>query len=86
MNDEKKVNDLRTVIGIINVILLVIISVLLTGSSNALQYMILCICGIVLTTVELILDGIPKDGELFFLHGCWLLLWLFKLITAVSCI
>lgn len=84
MNDEKKVNGLRTVIGIINVILLVIISVLLKGSSSALQYMILCICGLVLTTVELILDGISKDGESIFLHGCWFLLWLFQLITAVS--
>jgi hypothetical protein len=80
MNDEKMMNNLRTIVGIINAILMIITVVLQIFAFNAMRHVILCDCILLLTTVELVFDGILKDSKGIAIHGCWQAVWLFNLI------
>lgn len=80
MNDEKMMDGLRTAVGTINVILMVITVVLQVVAFNALRHVILCSCVLLLITVELVFDGILKDRKGIATHGCWYALWLCSLI------
>ena len=80
MNDEKMMDDLRTAVGTINAILMVITEVLHVVAFNALRHVILCNCVLLLITVTLVFDGILKDSKRIFTRGCLYALWLFNLI------
>ncbi len=80
MNDEKMMHGLRTAVGTINAILMLITMVLQLTAFNALRNVILCSCVLLLITVTLIFDGILKDSKGIFTHGWWYALWLFALI------
>ena len=80
MNDEKMMDGLRTAVGTINVILMIITVVLWVVAFNALRHVILCSCILLLITVELVFDGILKDLKGIATLGCWYALWLLNLI------
>ena len=80
MNDEKMMDSLRTIVGIINLILMVITVVLQVAAYNALRHVILCSCILLLITVELVFDGILKDSKGIATCGMWYVLWLLNLI------
>ena len=80
MNDEKMMDGLRTVVGAINMVLVVITVILQVVAFNALRHVILCSCVLLLITVELVFDGILKDSKGIFTCGWWYALWLFNLI------
>lgn len=80
MNDEKMMDGLRTAVGTINVILMIITVVLWVVEFNALRHVILCSCVLLLITVELVFDGILKDLKGIATLGCWYALWLLNLI------
>lgn len=80
MNDEKMMDGLRTAVGTINVILMIITVVLWVVAFNALRHVILCSCVLLLITVELVFDGILKDLKGIATLGCWYALWLLNLI------
>lgn len=70
MNDEKMMDGLRTAVGTINVILMIITVVLWVVAFNALRHVILCSCVLLLITVELVFDGILKDLKGIATLGC----------------
>ena len=80
MNDEKMMDVLKTAVGAISVILMIITVVLQVGAFNALRHVILCSCVLLLITVELVFDGILKDRKGIAIKGCWYALWLCNLI------
>lgn len=80
MNDEKMMDGLRTAVGTITVILMLITVVLQVFAFNALRYVILCSCVLLLITIELVFDGILKNSKGIATHGSWYALWLFNLI------
>lgn len=80
MNDEKMMDGLRTAVGTINIILMVITVVLQVVAFNALRHVILCSCVLLLITVELVFDGILKDSKGIAMRGSWYALWFFNLI------
>ena len=80
MNDEKMIDGLRTVVCIINVILMVITVVLQIVAFDVLRHVILCSCVLLLITVTLIFDGILKDSKGMITRGWWYALWLGNLI------
>ncbi len=80
MNDEKMMDGLRTAVGTINVILMLITMVLQVFAFEALRHVILCSCVLLLITVTLIFDGILKDGKGMALHGSCYALWFFSVI------
>ena len=80
MSDEKMMDSLRTVVGIINMILMVITVVLQVAAYNALRHVILCSCILLLITVELVFDGILKDSKGIATRGMWYIIWLLNLI------
>ena len=80
MSDEKMMDSLRTVVGIINMILMVITVVLQVAAYNALRHVILCSCILLLITVELVFDGILKDSKGIATRGMWYVIWLLNLI------
>ena len=80
MNDEKMMDGLRTAVGTINMVLMVITVTLQVVAYNALRHMILCSCVLLLITVELVFDGILKDSKGIFKRGWCYALWLFNLI------
>ena len=63
MNDEKKMNGLKTIVDTIWAILMVITVVLQMVAFNALRHVILCSCILLLSTVGLLFDGILKDSK-----------------------
>ena len=78
MNDEKKMNGLRTLvwnIKFIPMIPLIFIEML------ALERVLLSICILLLITIELVLSGILKDSKGITTRGWWYALLLFSLIT-----
>lgn len=80
MSDEKMMDGLRTTVGIINMILMVITVVLQVVAFNAVRHVILCSCVLLLIAVELVFDGILKDSKGIATRGCWYAIWLFNLI------
>ena len=80
MNDEKMMDSLRIVVGIINMILMIITVVLQVAVYNALRHVILCSCILLLITVELVFDGILKDSKGIATRGMWYVIWLLNLI------
>ena len=80
MSDEKMMDSLRTIVGIINMILMVITVVLQVAAYNALRHVILCSCILLLITVELVFDGILKDSKGIATRGMWYIIWLLNLI------
>ena len=86
MNDEKMMEGLRTAVGTINMILMIITVVLQVVAFNALRHVILCSCVLLLITVELVFDGILKDRKGIATRGYWYAVWLFNLIVNLSSI
>jgi hypothetical protein len=80
MDDEKIMNSLRTVVGTINAILMIITMVLQIFAFNALRHVILCSCILLLITVVLVFDGILKDSKGIAIRGIWYVVWLLNLI------
>ena len=78
MNDEKKMNSLRTLvrnIKFIPMIPLIFIEMLAVGR------VLLSICILLLITIELVLSGILKDSKGIAAGSAWYVLWLIALIT-----
>ena len=78
MNDEKKMNSLRTLvrnIKIIPMISLIFIEMLAVGR------VLLSIFILLLITIELVLSGILKDSKGIATGGAWYVLWLIALIA-----
>ena len=63
MNDEKKIDILRSVVCSIIIVLMIITIVLDVVALNALRHVILCSCILLLSTVGLLFDGILKDSK-----------------------
>lgn len=80
MNDEKKMNGLRTLfqnIKIIPMVILIFIDMLAIGR------VLLCACILLLITIELVLSGILKDSKGIATGSAWYVLWLIALIVNV---
>ena len=78
MNDEKKMNGLRTLvwnIKFIPMIPLIFIEMLAVGR------VLLSICILLLITIELVLSGILKDSKGIAAGSAWYVLWLIVLIA-----
>ena len=78
MNDEKKMNSLRTLvrnIKFISMIPLIFIEMLAVGR------VLLSICILLLITIELVLSGILKDSKGIAAGSAWYVLWLIVLIA-----
>ena len=80
MNDEKKMNSLRTLVQNIKsipMILLIYIEMLAVGR------VLLSIFILLLITIELVLSGILKDRKGIAAGSAWYVLWLIALIVNV---
>lgn len=80
MNDEKKMNNLRTAVENISLIPMVI---LILFEMTAVQRVISCSCILLLMTIELVLCGILKDSKRIIIRGALYVLWLIALIVNV---
>lgn len=83
MDNEKRMKDLQHIVSIINSILMVITVALELFAYNALRHAILSSCVLLLTTVELIFDGILKDRKKITQRGKWYVLWFINLILCL---
>lgn len=78
MNDEKKMNSLRTLVRNIKFIPMIppiFIEMLTVGR------VLLSICTLLLITIELVLSGILKDSKGIATGSAWYVLWLIALIA-----
>ncbi len=78
MNDEKKMNSLRTVVRnskFIPMLVLIFIEMLAVGR------VLLCILILLFITIELVLSGILKDSKGIVAGSAWYVLWLIALIV-----
>ena len=78
MNDEKKMNSLRTLvrnIKFIPMIPLIFIEMLAVGR------VLLSLCVLLLITIELVLSGILKDRKGITAGSAWYVVWLIALIA-----
>ena len=80
MNDEKKMNKLRTAVENISLIPMVI---LIFFEMTAVQRVILSSCILLLITIELVFCGILKDSKRIVISGALYVLWLIALIVNV---
>ena len=83
MYDEGKMKKLRTLVMLIDIVLMFVTMVLETTVFQALLVSILCACVLLLTTVTLVFDGILKDSKNMFTHGLWYTLWFLNMIITL---
>lgn len=82
MNGEK-MKILRSIVGMLNMILMCITMVLALWSFEVLRHTILCSCSLLLSVIQLILDGTMKDFKQIHVHIFCFLGWLFILIISI---
>lgn len=80
MYDEEKMKGVRSVVMLINVLLMVVTITLHIAAFEPIRHTILCSCVLLLITATMIFDGILKDGKNMVIHGGWYALWFFNLI------
>ena len=80
MYDEEKIKGLRTVVMLVNVLLMLVTVTLQMAAFEPVRHVILCSCILLFVTATMIFDGILKDSKNLFLHGSWYALWFVGLI------
>lgn len=80
MYDEERMKGLRTVVMLLNVLLMVVTVTLQMAAFEPVRHVILCSCILLLVTATMIFDGILKDGKNLIIHGSWYVLWFAGLI------
>lgn len=79
INDEKKIDVLRTIVLGVNVILMCVTVAFQLWAFELVRHAILCSCILLLITIALVFDGILKDAKSLALHGSWFVIWLLNL-------
>lgn len=83
MNDEKKIDLLRTIVMGVNVILMCVAVAFQAWAFELVRHAILCSCILLLITITLVCDGFLKDAKNLALHSSWFVLWLLNLNTYI---